>query len=152
MGFILIIILCAVFYSIEIKRRHTIAYFLADTRRASVAPKDKILPPYFNISADAALAELGDPVVTDDFERIAPTCSKGRDDLMSRGIEADSGKELRLFLTWEITKYLIPVVTQHFRRVLKANPKLPKGLSETDGGDKWFTLDEVLQLRNHFAT
>ncbi|MEL7173766.1 MAG: AAA family ATPase, partial [Pseudomonadota bacterium] len=60
-------------------------------------------------------------------------------------------RQLRLFSTWEITRYLIPVAAPHFRRVLKANPDLPQGRSETEGGAKWFTLDEVLRLRAHFA-
>ena len=59
---------------------------------------------------------------------------------------------LRLFSTWEITKYLIPVAQAHFRRVLRANPDLPQGASETAGGAKWFTLDEVLRLRAHFGS
>ncbi len=60
-------------------------------------------------------------------------------------------KRLRLFSTWEITKYLIPVAPQHFRRVLRQNPDLPQGQSESEGGAKWFTLDEVLRLRAHFG-
>ena len=43
------------------------------------------------------------------------------------------------------------MATPHFRRVLRANPELPQGRSETEGGAKWFTLDEVLRLRAHFA-
>ena len=43
------------------------------------------------------------------------------------------------------------MASAHFRRVLKANPDLPQGRSETEGGAKWFTLDEVLRLRAHFA-
>ena len=35
--------------------------------------------------------------------------------------------------------------------MLKANPELPQGRSETEGGAKWFTLDEVLRLRAFFA-
>jgi chromosome partitioning protein len=35
--------------------------------------------------------------------------------------------------------------------VLKTNPELPQGQSETEGGAKWFTLDEVLRLRGFFA-
>lgn len=35
--------------------------------------------------------------------------------------------------------------------MLKQNPDLPQGQSETAGGAKWFTLDEVLRLRAHFA-
>jgi len=109
------------------------------------------LPPYFNISPDAALADLGDPVSSDDFAEIAGDCTRGREDLASRGHLENGQKSLRLFSTWEITKYLIPVATPHFRRVLKAHPDLPQGRSETGGGAKWFTLDEVLRLRAHFA-
>jgi chromosome partitioning protein len=43
------------------------------------------------------------------------------------------------------------VAPAHFRRVLRQNPDLPQGLTETEGGAKWFTLDEVLRLRAHFA-
>ncbi|MEL6791647.1 MAG: AAA family ATPase, partial [Pseudomonadota bacterium] len=56
-----------------------------------------------------------------------------------------------LIESWEITKYLIPVAPAHFRRVLRQNPDLPQGISETEGGAKWFTLDEVLRLRAHFG-
>jgi len=109
-------------------------------------------PPYFNISPDTALADLGPPMGSADFAAMAEACARGRADLASRGLEEDGRKTLRLFSTWEITKYLIPVATPHFRRVLKANPNLPQGRSETEGGAKWFTLDEVLALRAHFAT
>ncbi len=108
-------------------------------------------PPYFNIDPDQALAELGHDVTTARFAEIAETCARGRADLASRGLEEGRSKSLRRFSTWEITRYLIPVAPAHFRRVLKGNPDLPQGRSETDGGAKWFTLDEVLALRAHFA-
>lgn len=108
-------------------------------------------PPYFNISPDVALADLGGPVETGDFAGIAAACARGRADLAGRGMNAEGRKQLRMFSTWEITKYLIPVATQHFRRVLKLNPDLPQGRSESEGGARWFTLDEVLRLRAHFA-
>ena len=109
-------------------------------------------PPYFNISPDAALTDLGAGASSADFARIAAACTRGRDDLSSRNLGDEGHKTLRLFSTWEITKYLIPVAVAHFRRVLKANPALPQGRSETEGGAKWFTLDEVLRLRAHFAS
>ena len=108
-------------------------------------------PPYFNISPERALDELGDPKSTADFASIAQACSKGRSDLSSRGLDGTGEKSLRRFSTWEITKYLIPVAPAHFRRVLRQNPNLPQGTSETDGGAKWFTLDDVLRLRAHFG-
>ena len=109
------------------------------------------LPPYFNIDPDQALAQLGAPTQTEGFGAIAKACAAGREDLTSRGLEEGGNRRLRLFSTWEITKYLIPVAAGHFRRVLKQNPDLPQGRSETEGGAKWFTLDEVLRLRAHFG-
>jgi len=109
------------------------------------------LPPYFNIDPDRALADLGAPTDTERFAQIAAACARGREDLASRGLDPEGRKTLRLFSTWEITKYLIPVAVAHFRRVLRQNPALPQGQSETEGGAKWFTLDEVLRLRAHFA-
>ncbi len=109
------------------------------------------LPPYFNIDPDSALSALGEPTTTADLARIAQACEAGRRDLASRGLEDGQPRQLRRFSTWEITRYLIPVAPGHFRRVLKAHPDLPQGHSETDGGAKWFTLDEVLVLRAHFA-
>ena len=78
-------------------------------------------------------AELGRPVGTRDLAAIAEACARGRDDLAGRGHEAGGRKTLRLFSTWEITRYLIPVAQAHFRRVLRANPALPQGRTETDG-------------------
>lgn len=109
------------------------------------------LPPYVGINPDAALSDLGGATTTGGFAQIAAACSAGRDDLASRGLQEDGRRTLRLFSTWEITRYLIPVAPAHFRRVLKSNPDLPQGQSETDGGAKWFALDEVLRLRAHFA-
>jgi chromosome partitioning protein len=109
------------------------------------------LPPYFNIDPDAALADLDPPTATQGFAEIAAACARGRADLAGRGLDETGRKQLRLFSTWEICRYLIPVAQAHFRRVLKQNPELPQGRSETEGGAKWFTLDEVLRLRGHFG-
>lgn len=108
--------------------------------------------PYHGIAPDAALSALGDPVDTSGFAVIAEACRRGRDDLSGRGLDETGQKSLRRFSTWEITRYLIPVAQAHFRRVLRQNPSLPQGLTETEAGAKWFTLDEVLRLRAFFAT
>ena len=114
-------------------------------------PPDEALPPYFNIAPDAALAEQGPPVGTADLAAIAAACVRGRDTLAGLGHDAGGKKTLRRFSTWEIARYLIPVAPAHFRRVLRANPALPQGKSETEGGARWFSLEEVLDLRAHFA-
>lgn len=108
-------------------------------------------PPYFNLSPDKAAQALGQPTDTRAFAAIAEACRRGRTDLASRGLDESGARRLRLFSTWEITKYLIPVAVQHFRRVLRQNPDLPQGRTETEGGARWFSLDEVLRLRAHFA-
>lgn len=109
------------------------------------------LPPYFNINPDTALKGLEGPAGTHSLAQIAAACTQGRTDLAGRGLDESGSKSLRLFSTWEITKYLIPVAPQHFRRVLRQNADLPQGVSERDGGAKWFTMDEVLRLRAHFG-
>lgn len=109
------------------------------------------LPPYFNIDPDEALRILGDPATTDRFDTVAQACTAGRENLKQHGLQDSDARQLRLFSTWEICRYLIPVAQGHFRRVLKQNPALPQGQSETEGGAKWFTLDEVLRLRAHFG-
>ena len=109
------------------------------------------LPPYFNISPDKAKDSLSPPMRTVGLQALANACELGRADLAGRGLDEQGQRRLRSFSTWEITKYLIPVAPAHFRRVLRQNPELPQGVSETEGGAKWFTLDEVLRLRAHFG-
>jgi chromosome partitioning protein len=112
--------------------------------------KDSLVP-YLGILPDRAAESLGAPVQTRDIAALAAACRRGRDDLAKQGLDPKGQKQLRLFSTWEITKYLIPVAPAHFRRVLRQNPDLPQGQTETEGGAKWFSLDEVLRLRAHFA-
>ncbi len=109
------------------------------------------LAPYHGLSPDDALNALGNPLDTAGFAAVAEACRRGRDDLAGRGLDDQGQKQLRRFSTWEITKYLIPVAPAHFRRVLRQNPDLPQGMTETEAGAKWFTLDEVLRLRAYFA-
>jgi len=40
---------------------------------------------------------------------------------------------------------------EHLRRVLAANPGLPQGEAEAEGGTRWFSATEVVRLRSHFA-
>ena len=107
------------------------------------------LPPYFNIDPKQAAEKLSDPIDTARFAKAAAFATRGRDDLARRGYAPDGEKRLRKFSTWEVCKYLIPVNPAHLRRVLRQNPDLPQG--DGEGGSKWFTLDEILLLRDHFA-
>ena len=104
--------------------------------RESIKNSGADLPPYFNLSPDAAMAALGPAITTSELAKIAEQAGRGRDDLAARGLGETGRKTLRLFSTWEITRYLIPVAQGHFRRVLKANPDLPQGRSETEARGK----------------
>jgi chromosome partitioning protein len=108
------------------------------------------VPPYFGIDPAAAAAKLSLPSDTARFARAATFAAKGRDELKRSGHAPDGFKRLRKFSTWEICRYLIPVAPAHFRRVLKAHADLPQGAGE--GNSKWFSLSEVIALRDHFAT
>ncbi|PWE32914.1 ATPase [Maritimibacter sp. 55A14] len=110
---------------------------------------DQTLPPYLNLDPEKAAQKLGQPIDTARFAKAAAFCGRGRDDLARRGYAPDGRKRLRKFSTWEICRYLIPVAPAHLRRVLKTHPDLPQG--EGSGGSKWFTLEDVLALRDHFA-
>lgn len=107
------------------------------------------LPPYFNIDPAQAASKLTPAIDTARFAKAAAFASRGRDDLAKRGYAPDGKKRLRKFSTWEVCKYLIPVNPAHLRRVLRQNPDLPQG--EGEAGSKWFTLEEILALRDHFA-
>ena len=110
---------------------------------------DNPVPPYQNIDPARAATRLGSGVDTARFAKAAAFCARGRDDLARRGYAPDGKKHLRRFSLWEITRYLLPVAPAHLRRVIRANPELPQG--EGEGGSRWFTLEEVLELRRFFA-
>lgn len=107
------------------------------------------LPPYLGLDPEQAARRIGDPIHTARFAKAASFAARGREELAKNGHAPDGHKRLRKFSTWEICRYLIPVAPAHFRRVLKAQPDLPQGTGE--GNSKWFTLEEVMALRTHFA-
>ncbi|WP_299402390.1 AAA family ATPase [uncultured Roseobacter sp.] len=107
------------------------------------------LPPYFGIDPKQAAGRLVEPIHTARFAKAAAFAARGRDELAKSGHAPDGNKRLRRFSTWEVCRYLIPVAPAHFRRVLKNDPVLPQGTGE--GNSKWFSLEEVMTLRDHFA-
>ncbi|WP_424934328.1 AAA family ATPase [Amaricoccus macauensis] len=107
-------------------------------------------PPYFHLDPERAAAKLSAPVDTARFAKAAAFATRGRQDLAKKGYAPDGKKRLRRFSTWEVCRYLLPIAPTHFRRVLRQNPDLPQG--EGSGGTKWFTLEEVVSLRNHLAS
>lgn len=57
----------------------------------------------------------------------------------------------RLISIWEITRWILPMAPEHFRRVLAAEPGLPQGSMAVEGGTRWFSPADLPRLRAHFA-
>lgn len=56
-------------------------------------------------------------------------------------------KGLRPFSIWEISSFMFDVPADTLRKKLAEDPSLPQGLVEEDGRQRWFSLDEINELR-----
>lgn len=56
-------------------------------------------------------------------------------------------KELRRFSIWEISQFMFDVAADTLRKKLAEDPSLPQGVTEDDGRQRWFTLEEINELR-----
>lgn len=56
-------------------------------------------------------------------------------------------KTLRRFSSWEVAELIFKVNQSTFRGRLAADPTLPTGEVEEDGRQRWFSLDEINELR-----
>ncbi|WP_138466551.1 AAA family ATPase [Poseidonocella sp. HB161398] len=56
-------------------------------------------------------------------------------------------KELRRFSIWEISQFMFDVAADTLRKKLAEDPSLPQGETEEDGRQRWFTLEEINELR-----
>lgn len=59
----------------------------------------------------------------------------------------ENTKTLRRFSSWEVSELVFRVNQSTFRGKLAADPTLPAGEVEEDGRQRWFSLDEVNELR-----
>ena len=56
-------------------------------------------------------------------------------------------KKLRRFSTWEVSEFILDMKSDTFRKKLAADPTLPQGEMEGEGGQRWFSLQEINDLR-----
>lgn len=56
-------------------------------------------------------------------------------------------KTLRRFSSWEVSELIFGVNQSTFRGKLAADPSLPGGQVEPDGRQRWFSLEEINELR-----
>ena len=111
------------------------------------------LPPYFGISPDEALAELGPPGrhprLRRDRRGLRPRPRRPR---RPRPRARAARKRLRLLL--DLGDHPLPDPGRARRTsagCCAPTPPCPRAAPRPQGGAKWFTLDEVLRLRAHFA-
>ena len=56
-------------------------------------------------------------------------------------------KTLRPFSIWEISQFMFDVPADTLRKKLADDPSLPQGETEDDGRQRWFSLEEINELR-----
>lgn len=56
-------------------------------------------------------------------------------------------KTLRPFSIWEISTFMLGIPSDTLRKKLVDDPTLPQGSTEEDGRQRWFSLDEINELR-----
>lgn len=56
-------------------------------------------------------------------------------------------KRLRRFSSWEVSELILRVNQSTFRGRLMADPSLPDGEVEEDGRQRWFSLEEINEMR-----
>jgi chromosome partitioning protein len=56
-------------------------------------------------------------------------------------------KTLRRFSSWEVSELIFRINQSTFRGKLAADPSLPAGEVEPDGRQRWFSLEEINELR-----
>lgn len=59
----------------------------------------------------------------------------------------DHEKTLRRFSSWELGELIFKVNQSTLRGRLAAEPALPQGLVEEDGRQRWYTLEEINEIR-----
>lgn len=59
----------------------------------------------------------------------------------------EAAKTLRRFSSWEVAELILQMNQSTFRGKLVADPSLPQGEVEPDGRQRWFSLEELNELR-----
>jgi len=59
----------------------------------------------------------------------------------------ENEKTLRRFSSWEVGELIFKVNQSTLRGRLAADPSLPQGITEEDGRQRWYTLEEINEMR-----
>jgi ATPases involved in chromosome partitioning len=83
----------------------------------------------------------------EDLARLQAQSLKMQGWIRQQTFSPENEKTLRRFSSWELGELILKVNQSTLRGKLAADPSLPQGLVEEDGRQRWFTLDEINQIR-----
>lgn len=83
----------------------------------------------------------------DDLAKLQAQSLKMQGFIRQQTYSPEMEKTLRRFSSWEVAELILKINPSTFRGRLAADPALPEGLVEEDGRQRWYTLDEINQLR-----
>ncbi len=83
----------------------------------------------------------------EDLARLQAQSLKMQSWIRQQTFSPESTKTLRRFSSWEVSELIFRINQSTFRGRLAADPALPGGEVEPDGRQRWFSLDEINELR-----
>ncbi|MWD28416.1 AAA family ATPase [Aquicoccus sp. SCR17] len=83
----------------------------------------------------------------DDLSRFQTQSLKLQGWIRQQTFSPEMEKTLRRFSSWEVSELIFKVNQSTFRGKLAADPSLPAGEVEPDGRQRWFSLEEINELR-----
>ena len=82
-----------------------------------------------------------------DLARLQSQSLKMQGFIRQQTFSPESEKSLRRFSSWEVAELILGLNPSTFRGRLAADPSLPQGLVEEDGRQRWYSLEEINELR-----
>lgn len=82
-----------------------------------------------------------------DLARLQAQSLKMQGFIRQQTFSPENEKKLRRFSSWEVAELILGLNPSTFRGRLAADPSLPQGHVEEDGRQRWYSLDEINELR-----
>lgn len=83
----------------------------------------------------------------EDLSRLQAQSLKMQGFIRQQTYSPEREKTLRRFSSWEVAELIFKVNQSTMRGRLAADPSLPQGFVEEDGRQRWYTLEEINELR-----
>lgn len=83
----------------------------------------------------------------EDLARLQAQSLKMQGWIRQQTFSPENSKRLRRFSSWEVSELIFGINQSTFRGRLAADPSLPGGEVEPDGRQRWFSLEEINELR-----